>query len=216
MKAYFGIYLIVLSLIFIPPFKTFANELPLHLQISAVPTLISTPSLPSIEVFGTPKPPSAFENTEANMPDIEFWQEKSLSWPVLGKISSGYGFRADGALERMHNGIDIPVPNGTPIQAAANGVVTEARTYTGYGYTVIIDHKNGTKTLYAHCSNLVAKQGEQVESGQVIAYAGSTGRATSPHVHFGVMVKGAFQDPVLYLKEKPQQFVKRPLNSDSF
>ncbi|MCL2009111.1 MAG: M23 family metallopeptidase, partial [Synergistaceae bacterium] len=108
-----------------------------------------------------------------------------------------------------HDGIDIPVPNGTPIQAAASGVVVEARAFRGYGYTVILDHKNGMKTLYAHCSRLAVEKGESVENGQVIAYAGRTGRATSHHLHFGVIVNGAYQNPMAYL-ERPQQLARRP------
>jgi len=160
--------------------------------------------------FGTPKPPDILEGAKVDAPDFDFWKEKSLSWPVHGKITSTYGLRGDGALTRMHNGVDIPVPYGTPIQAAAAGVIVEARAYTGYGNTVIIDHENGMKTLYAHCSDLAVKQGERVENGQVIAYAGNTGRATSPHVHFEVMLYGVLRNPVVYLKERPPQFVNKP------
>jgi len=101
-------------------------------------------------------------------------------------------------------GIDIPVPSGTPIRAAAPGIVEEARTYSGYGHTVIINHENGMKTLYAHCSSLVVKRGDRVESGQIIAYAGSTGRATASHLHFGVIIEGRYHDPMAYLKESMQ------------
>jgi murein DD-endopeptidase MepM/ murein hydrolase activator NlpD len=134
----------------------------------------------------------------------------ALTWPVRGKVSSGYGLRGTGLRKRMHNGIDIPVPQGTPIQAALAGVVAEAREYNGYGQTVILDHGNGTKTLYAHCSGFAVKQGEQVEQGQVIAYAGNTGRATTSHLHFGVMIEGSFQDPRALLKDKPQQLAQKP------
>ena len=227
------LYLIVLLLIFSSSSSIFADEIP---QASAIPALTSAPSLPSLEAFGTPKPPSILEDALAYMPDIESWlndQKKDLknekknlpmpgvppvdpsyaaflAWPVLGRVTSGYGVRNNGEMQRVHEGIDIPVPKDTPIQAAAAGVVAEARAFNGYGNTVIIDHKNGTKTLYAHCSAYAVKKGESVGSGQIIAYAGSTGRATTSHLHFGVMVKGAFRDPMAYLKEKPQQFVNKP------
>jgi len=181
-----------------------ADELP------QVPALASIPFIPSIVAFGTPKPPDIKEDVKAHMPDFEFWKEKSLSWPVHGKISSFYGPRDNGVITRLHAGVDIPIPIGTPIQAAADGVVTEARVFTGYGITVIIDHENGIKTLYAHCSELAVQGNERVERGQVIAYAGNTGRATTSHVHFGVMVGGEFRDPVPYLKERPRQLANKP------
>jgi murein DD-endopeptidase MepM/ murein hydrolase activator NlpD len=96
------------------------------------------------------------------------------------------------------------------VQVAAAGVVAEARTFTGYGHTVIIDHENGIKTLYAHCSSLAVQKGEIVEIGQVIAYVGKTGRATSPHLHFAVMLKGVFMDPIAFLMERPRQFASKP------
>jgi murein DD-endopeptidase MepM/ murein hydrolase activator NlpD len=202
-----------------------------------LPSLFSIPQLPSVRAFDSPAPPNATENVATLMPDmVKSWIDESMPspknlpslknlpvppkmvlatfqdvplyiWPVRGKISSAYGPRGLG--QRMHNGIDIPVPQGTPIQAAAAGTVLEARAYNGYGQTVILDHGNGVKTLYAHCSILLVKNGEQVERGQVIAYAGDTGRATTSHVHFGVMVKGSFQDPLAFLRNAPQQFVRK-------
>ena len=206
MKTRF-LHIIVLLLIFAFPSHIFADELP---QVSDAPALVSIPSLPSILTFGTPKPPDILGDVEVSAPDFDFWKEKSLSWPVHGKITSGYGPRIDGERVRMHQGVDIPVPNGTPVQAVAAGIVEEARTYTGYGHTVIIDHGDGVKTLYAHCSSLAVEKNEQVEIGQVVAYVGSTGRSTSPHLHFGVMIDEVFQNPVVYLKDAPQQFVNRP------
>jgi len=207
LRTRFSVYLIAFLLIFCLPFPTSAGELP---RGPAMPALALIPSLPSVHVFGTPKPPGISGNMPANMPDMDFWKEKSLAWPLRGIIVSGFGLRYDGESVRVHEGIDIPAPTGAPIQSAGAGVVAEARTYRGYGYTVIVDHKNGIKTLYAHCSSLAVKKGEQVEDGQVIAYVGSTGRATSSHLHFGVMVQGAFKDPMVYLKDRSQQFVSKP------
>jgi murein DD-endopeptidase MepM/ murein hydrolase activator NlpD len=113
----------------------------------------------------------------------------------------------------MHNGVDIHVPHGTPVRATSAGVVSESRTYNGYGETIIIDHGEGTETLYAHCSELLVKQGERVEQGQVIAYAGNTGRSTTSHLHFGVMVEGTFQNPVAFLKDRSQRFAQKPQKS---
>jgi murein DD-endopeptidase MepM/ murein hydrolase activator NlpD len=110
----------------------------------------------------------------------------------------------------MHEGIDIPVPRGTPVQAALAGMVSEARMYNGYGRTVIIEHGNGLRTLYAHCSKLAVKRGEQVETGQVIAYTGNTGRSTASHLHFGVIVSGVYRDPVTLLEPEPLKLVSKP------
>ncbi|MDR1978646.1 MAG: M23 family metallopeptidase, partial [Synergistaceae bacterium] len=185
--------------------NAFAEEAP------QPPDLASIPPLPSLQVFGTPSPPKIDQDIVGVMPDMTFWRKSApavpkaipvdpdkygaLAWPVRGKVSSGYGLRGTGLRKRMHKGIDIPVPEGTPVQAASAGVVAKAQEFNGYGQTIILDHGNGTQTLYAHCSDLAVKQGEHVDQGQVIAYAGSTGRATTSHVHFGVMVEGAFRDP---------------------
>jgi murein DD-endopeptidase MepM/ murein hydrolase activator NlpD len=197
----------------------FADEAP------RPPNLASMPSLPPLQAFGTPNPPDIKEDPFHVMPNMTFWQKKVpappkavpvdpkyvvMAWPVRGKVSSGYGLRGTGLRKRMHRGIDIPVPQGTPIQAALPGVVTEAREYNGYGQTVILEHADKMKTLYAHCSELLVKQGEQVEQGQVIAYAGDTGRATTSHLHFGVMVEGTFHDPRALLKGQPQQLAQKP------
>ena len=177
-------------------------------QLPPAPALAQIPPLPSIVAFGTPKPPGILENATVHAPDIDFWKEKSLSRPVNGIVTSGYGPRG-GAL---HRGVDIPVPTGTPIYAASSGVVEAARAFTGYGYTVVIDHQDGIKTLYAHCSRLVVEKSEQVERGQVIAYAGNTGRSITSHLHFEVIFRGAHRDPVVYLKERApqQQFANKP------
>ena len=223
--------LIIFAFVF--PSGTFADDLPplpmpISLPVPAVlsllPAPVSLPDLPSVQAYGTPEIPKIGDKIEV-MPDISDWEEETnflksrkivLSWPVRGKISSGYGLRSSGTHQRMHNGIDIPVPKGTPIQASLDGRVFEARVFNGYGRTVILDHGNGTKTLYAHCSELLVEQGEQVKRGQVIAYAGSTGRSTTSHVHFGVMVGEMFRDPLALLGTSPQQFVQKPDVSETY
>lgn len=137
-----------------------------------------------------------------------------LAWPVRGRVSSTFGPRGSGTRIRMHQGIDIPVPRGTPVQAAKAGTVLEARVYNGYGNTVILDHGDGVQTLYAHCSELAVKEGDAVQLGQVIAYAGDTGRATTSHVHFGVMLSGTFRNPSDLLRSKPDQFVRHPRETE--
>jgi murein DD-endopeptidase MepM/ murein hydrolase activator NlpD len=118
-----------------------------------------------------------------------------LSWPVSGPVTSGFGSRWG----RMHEGIDIAVGTGTPVHAAAAGTVIYAGWMEGYGNLVAIDHGNGLSTAYGHNSALVSSVGQTVSAGQVIAYSGSTGHSTGPHVHFEVRVNGSPVDPLGYL-----------------
>jgi murein DD-endopeptidase MepM/ murein hydrolase activator NlpD len=118
-----------------------------------------------------------------------------LIWPVSGPVTSGYGWRWG----RMHEGIDIAVPAGTPVAAAASGRVIYAGWMGGYGNLVVIDHGGGLATAYGHNSSFAAGTGSSVSQGQTIAYAGSTGHSTGPHVHFEVRVNGAPVDPLGYL-----------------
>jgi murein DD-endopeptidase MepM/ murein hydrolase activator NlpD len=100
---------------------------------------------------------------------------------------------------RMHNGIDLAAPTGTPIFASANGVVVYAGSRGGYGTTTIIDHGNGLATLYAHQSGMAVAPGDAVQRGQLIGFVGCTGSCTGPHLHFEVRVFGTPVDPLLYL-----------------
>jgi murein DD-endopeptidase MepM/ murein hydrolase activator NlpD len=118
-----------------------------------------------------------------------------LSWPVSGPVTSGFGSRWG----RMHEGIDIAVGQGTPVHAAAAGTVIYAGWMEGYGNLVVIDHGNGLSTAYGHNSALASSIGQTVSAGQVIAYSGSTGHSTGPHVHFEVRVNGSPVDPLGYL-----------------
>jgi murein DD-endopeptidase MepM/ murein hydrolase activator NlpD len=118
-----------------------------------------------------------------------------LIWPVSGPVTSGFGWRWG----RMHEGIDIAVPTGTPVSAAASGRVIYAGWMGGYGNLVVIDHGGGLATAYGHNSSVVVGNGGSVSQGQTVAFAGSTGHSTGPHVHFEVRVNGAAVDPLGYL-----------------
>lgn len=119
----------------------------------------------------------------------------NLIRPVNVAVYSGYGWRWG----RMHYGIDLSAPTGTPIRAADGGTVTLAGWYYGYGYTVIIDHGNGMTTLYGHCSALYVSAGDKVYQGQNIAAVGNTGNSTGPHCHFEVKVNGSNVNPSNYV-----------------
>jgi len=118
-----------------------------------------------------------------------------LQWPVSGPVTSGFGVRWG----RLHEGIDIAVPSGTPVHAAADGRVVYAGWMEGYGNLVVLDHGNGLSTAYGHNTSVAVAVGQDVAAGAVIAYSGSTGHSTGPHVHFEVRVNGAPVDPMGYL-----------------
>jgi murein DD-endopeptidase MepM/ murein hydrolase activator NlpD len=116
-------------------------------------------------------------------------------WPVSGPITSPFGMRWG----TLHPGIDIGVPTGTPIHAAAAGTIIYCGWMSGYGNLVMIDHGGDLATLYGHQSRIAVSCGESVTQGQVIGYSGCTGFCTGPHVHFEVRVNGAPVDPLGYL-----------------
>ncbi|MBS0570775.1 MAG: M23 family metallopeptidase [Proteobacteria bacterium] len=123
-------------------------------------------------------------------------------YPVAdGYIGSSYGSRTDpisGGVEH-HLGIDFDAPLGSAIHAVADGVVTFVGDRSGYGNVVEIDHGNGYMTRYAHNSRNLARVGERVHAGQVIAKVGQTGRATGPHCHFEVWLRGRPVNPIAYV-----------------
>jgi len=135
---------------------------------------LSWPELPSFGNEQRPTSPYLRGNT-------------ALIWPAQGTFTSGYGWRWG----RMHRGIDIANNVGTPIVAAARGRVSFAGWHEGgYGYFVEITHEDGSRTRYGHNSNLLVREGQQVDQGQVISQMGSSGRSTGPHLHFEVLPPG--------------------------
>jgi murein DD-endopeptidase MepM/ murein hydrolase activator NlpD len=131
--------------------------------------------------------------TAANIPSI---------WPVVGPLRSGVGSRHNpfgGPGIEFHKGQDIAAPTGTPIVAAADGVVVIARWVKGYGNGIYIDHGNGIQTRYGHLSRIDVVEGQPVKKGQHLGLVGSTGRSTGPHLHYEVRVNGEPTSPLLYL-----------------
>ncbi len=137
-----------------------------------------------------------------------------------GRVGSPFGFRIDpfNGRSALHTGLDFPGDVGTPIHAAAGGVVIVQEYHSAYGNMIEVDHGKGLITRYAHTSRVLVKKGDIVKRGQKIAEVGSTGRSTGPHLHFEVWVSGVVQDPQRFLAagddlaaaERLAQKVRRP------
>ena len=135
--------------------------------------------------------------------------------PVEGVIGSGFGFRSDPFTGRaaLHTGLDFPAEPGTPIRAAAGGMVTANDWHAAYGNVLEIDHGNGLVTRYAHNASVEVPLGALVKRGQLVARVGNSGRSTGAHLHFEVLVDGVPQDPARFLAGPPQalaDFAARP------
>ncbi len=122
-----------------------------------------------------------------------------FGWPVSGPVTSGFGQRCGSSGCRMHSGIDIAAPVGTPVGASAAGTVVAAGNQGAYGLTVIIDHGDGFATLYAHLSTISVSSGQRVSRGTVVGAVGMTGNSTGPHLHFEIRYGGSPVDPIAYL-----------------
>ncbi|MEW6482770.1 MAG: M23 family metallopeptidase [bacterium] len=117
-------------------------------------------------------------------------------WPVKGEINSGFGKRNG----EFHQGIDIKANEGSEIRAAADGIVSYADFRPTYGNVIIILHKNGFATVYAHNKKNLVSASQRVKQGDVIALVGKTGNATGFHLHFEIRNKGKAENPLIYLQ----------------
>lgn len=137
-------------------------------------------------------------NTSANVDFSNTALGVALIKPINGIISSRFGARSS-IRSSIHTGLDIAASKGTPIKAAAGGTVIYSGRKGSYGNLLVIDHGNGVETYYGHCNSLVASTGEKVSQGQVVAYVGSTGNSTGPHLHLEIRVNGVAKNPQNYL-----------------
>jgi len=121
----------------------------------------------------------------------------SFRWPVRGRVIAGYGAKTNG---KQNDGINVAVPEGTPVKAAEDGVVAySGNELKGYGNLILVRHSNGYVTAYAHASELMVKRGDTIKRGQVIAKSGQTGEVGSPQLHFEIRKGSASVDPLQFL-----------------
>lgn len=131
------------------------------------------------------------------------WQTNTRPslWPVDGRLEGAFGRRTDpfSGEGAIHRGVDICAPIGTPVRAAADGVVVHAQVMSGFGRLVVIDHGNGYQTYYAHLSRFAVIPGQEIRQGEVLGAVGASGRVTAPHLHYEVRRHGNPENPVRYM-----------------
>ena len=148
-------------------------------EVSSLPNFdLKLPTVSEADIAAARLPLPPLPNSEEYLPNAF----DGYIWPAQGALTSGYGWRWG----RMHKGIDIAAPIGTPIFAAASGKVIGAGWHSGFGNTVKIEHLDGSITLYAHNNTILVTHGQRVEQGEQISEMGSTGRSTGSHLHFEI------------------------------
>jgi hypothetical protein len=137
----------------------------------------------------------------ASFSDVEavLTPASGLSWPLAGRLGHGFGLRH----RRLHAGLDVRAPHGSPVHAAAAGSVVFADHLPMYGNVVVLHHGGGLSTVYAHLAGIVAAPGEHLAGGDPVGFVGKTGHASGPHLHFEVRVHGSPVDPCVYLAQTP-------------
>lgn len=197
-----------------PPRRLSSRSGTIHPPLYRLPEPVMAPADGKISLLATLEIQTASltEEVSRRLPEAERLREELLAyerlldhtpsiWPVRGRLTSRFGTRPDPFTGRntIHYGMDLAVPIGTPVRAAADGLVVEAGRQNGYGLSVRIDHGYGYQTLYGHNSQILVKVGQRVTKGQVIARSGNTGRSTAPHLHYEVRVNGKAVNPSAYI-----------------
>lgn len=190
--------LAIVTALLVAPLATTGRTLP-----SLKPAVAALPQMP-IALPAVPHGGVAEEHEDADEP-LDLAQLAGLDVKLMpidfARVTSQFGHRTD-PLKRtrtFHAGIDFGAPAGTPIHAVASGKVILAGHQATYGNVVVIEHRPGYRTLYAHASKLLVRAGQKVDAGDTIAKVGSTGRSTGAHLHFEVHHSGQRVDPGLYL-----------------
>ncbi len=181
----------------IPDIKEASEGTPARSEASAAPATSSVAMAESSQtarVVGTAPAMSSQEAVKSAEPAGSL---PGFRWPVRGRVIAAFGPKPNGV---QNDGINLAVPEGTPIKAAEDGVVAYAGSeLKGYGNLVLVRHPNGFVTAYAHASDILVKRGETVKRGQVIAHAGQTGNVSSPQLHFEIRKGATPVDPSQYL-----------------
>jgi murein DD-endopeptidase MepM/ murein hydrolase activator NlpD len=140
----------------------------------------------------------------AKLPDAELKQVlgEKIAWPARGRLSSYFGYRPDPftGVRRFHGGIDIVMSSGTPVRAAAAGLVSDVGYNANFGNYIILSHGGGLQSLYGHLTSSAVAKGAKVAQGSMIGLSGNTGYSTGPHLHFGLYKNGIGINPLKYLK----------------
>ena len=132
-------------------------------------------------------------------------------WPVEGRLMSPFGGRTDpfSGEGAIHTGVDLAAPQGTPVHSAADGIVVHAEFNGGYGRLVVVDHGNGLQTYYGHLSRFEVVSGQEIRRGDILGLSGSSGRVTSPHLHYEVRMAGTPVNPYPYLAKSALSLPKQ-------
>ena len=167
--------------------------------------------LPGRKVTPNPKDVKRIKANNAGIARVRQLDTKTqnflngFQWPILGRISGVYGSQRvlNGKPRRPHNGVDIAAPKGSTVLATATGTIALVHQDMFYsGKTVMIDHGHGLSSIYIHMSEILVKQGQLVTKGEAIGAVGMTGRATGPHLHWGISLFRTHLDPMLIVTGK--------------
>lgn len=172
-------------------------------RVEGVPQRTVTPDPKDLERIQ--KEAAAIKKARATNSDLTHFKE-GFSWPLLGPITGVYGSQRvyNGEPKRPHFGLDIAAPTGTPVKATADGVVTLTHPDMFYsGGTILIDHGYGISTTFIHLSKVIAKEGQYVKRGEVVAEVGQSGRSTGPHLDWRINWFDVKLDPALIMPEMP-------------
>ena len=159
--------------------------------------LTATPQQSVRLAQANPAPEAGEADSPGGKPSEATGALPTFRWPVRGKVITGYGAKTNG---KANDGINLAVPEGTPVKAAEDGVVAYAgNELKGYGNLVLVRHSNGYVTAYAHASELMVKRGDTIRRGQVIAKSGQSGEVGSPQLHFEIRKGSQPVDPLQFL-----------------
>ena len=175
-------------------------------QQSAYAKTLSALAAPD-DTFGLLR--SVLEGLQSRLHDVRYMVERRNAlaaatpsiWPAAGWLSSSFGRRNDpftGGSD-FHTGLDISADRGAPVRATADGSVVSARASGSFGNLVVLDHGYGIRTRYGHLSRFAVFEGQQIRKGEIVGYVGSTGRSTSPHLHYEVLLNGRPTNPMRLL-----------------